>query len=41
MDRTFVYPGAIPEDADLLTLNRNTMIALEVAGLVETAFRFR
>jgi hypothetical protein len=28
MDRTFVYPGAIPEDTDLLSINRNTMIAL-------------
>jgi hypothetical protein len=28
MDRNFVYPGSIPLDTDLLTLNRNTMIAL-------------
>ncbi len=28
MDRTIVYPGAIPLDTDLLTLNRNTMVAL-------------
>jgi hypothetical protein len=28
MDRNIVYPGAIPLDSDLLTLNRNTMIAL-------------
>jgi hypothetical protein len=28
MDRNIVYPGAIPLDTDLLTLNRNTMIAL-------------
>lgn len=28
MDRNIVYPGSIPLDTDLLTLNRNTMIAL-------------
>jgi hypothetical protein len=28
MDRNIVYPGAIPLDTDLLTINRNTMIAL-------------
>ena len=28
MDRNVVYPGSIPLDTDLLTLNRNTMIAL-------------
>jgi hypothetical protein len=28
MDRTIVYPGAIPLDSDLLTTNRNTMVAL-------------
>jgi hypothetical protein len=28
MDRNIVYPGAIPLDSDLLSLNRNTMIAL-------------
>ena len=28
MDRTIVYPGAIPLDTDLLTTNRNTMLAL-------------
>jgi hypothetical protein len=27
MDRNIVYPGAIPLDSDLLSLNRNTMIA--------------
>ncbi len=27
MDRNIVYPGSIPLDTDLLTLNRNTMIA--------------
>ena len=28
MDRNIVYPGAIPLDSDLLSINRNTMIAL-------------
>ena len=28
MDRTIVYPGSIPQDTDILTLNLNTMIAL-------------
>jgi hypothetical protein len=28
MDRIIVYPGAIPLDTDLLSINRNTMIAL-------------
>lgn len=28
MDRSIVYPGAIPLDTDLLATNRNTMIAL-------------
>jgi hypothetical protein len=28
MDRNIVYPGAIPLDSDILTLNRNTMVAL-------------
>lgn len=28
MDRNIVYPGAIPLDTDLLSINRNTMIAL-------------
>src|ERR1700722_14949619 len=28
MDRNIVYPGAIPLDTDILSLNRNTMIAL-------------
>jgi hypothetical protein len=28
MDRTIVYPGAIPLDTDLLNANRNTMVAL-------------
>jgi hypothetical protein len=28
MDRNIVYPGSIPLDTDLLTLNRNTMVAL-------------
>ncbi|MBV9784770.1 MAG: hypothetical protein JO264_13255 [Acidisphaera sp.] len=28
MDRSIVYPGSIPLDTDLLSVNRNTMIAL-------------
>ena len=28
MDRNIVYPGAIPLDTDLLTVNRNVMVAL-------------
>ncbi|PPQ34334.1 glycine-rich domain-containing protein [Rhodopila globiformis] len=28
MDRTIVYPGAIPLDTDLLSINKNTMIGL-------------
>ncbi len=28
MDRNIVYPGAIPLDTDLLSVNRNAMIAL-------------
>ena len=28
MDRNLVYPGSIPLDSDLLSINRNTMIAL-------------
>lgn len=28
MDRNLVYPGSIPLDSDLLSLNRNTMVAL-------------
>jgi hypothetical protein len=28
MDRTIVYPGSIPLDSDLLSTNRNTMVAL-------------
>ncbi len=28
MDRNLVYPGSIPLDSDLLTINRNTMVAL-------------
>ncbi len=28
MDRNLVYPGSIPLDTDLLTINRNTMIGL-------------
>ena len=28
MDRNIVYPGAIPLDTDILTINQNTMIAL-------------
>src|ERR1700722_11432744 len=28
MDRNIVYPGAIPLDTDLLSINRNTIIAL-------------
>jgi hypothetical protein len=28
MDRNIVYPGSIPLDTDLLSLNRNTMLAL-------------
>lgn len=28
MDRNIVYPGSIPLDTDLLTINQNTMIAL-------------
>ena len=28
MDRNIVYPGAIPLDTDILTINRNTLIAL-------------
>ena len=28
MDRNIVYPGAIPLDADILTLNVNTMVAI-------------
>jgi hypothetical protein len=28
MDRIFVYPGAIPQDTDILNSNRNPMIAL-------------
>ncbi len=28
MDRNIVYPGAIPLDTDLLTINRNTLIAI-------------
>src|SRR6185312_4765586 len=28
MDRNIVYPGAIPLDTDLLSINRNTMLAL-------------
>ncbi len=28
MDRTLVYPGSIPLDSDLLSLNRNAMVAI-------------
>ena len=28
MDRNLVYPGSIPLDSDLLTINRNTMVAV-------------
>lgn len=28
MDRPIIYPGAIPQDTDLLSTNRNTLIAL-------------
>ena len=28
MDRNLVYPGSIPLDTDLLSINRNAMIAL-------------
>ena len=28
MDRNLVYPGSIPLDSDLLSLNRNAMVAL-------------
>jgi hypothetical protein len=28
MDRNIVYPGSVPLDTDLLTINRNTMVAL-------------
>src|ERR1700761_6319829 len=28
MDRNIVYPGSIPLDTDLLSVNRNTMIGL-------------
>lgn len=28
MDRNIVYPGSIPLDSDLLSLNRNTMVAI-------------
>ncbi len=28
MDRNLVYPGAIPLDTDILSLNRNAMVAL-------------
>lgn len=28
MDRTLVYPGSIPLDSDMLSINRNTMIAI-------------
>ena len=28
MDRTLVYPGSIPLDSDILSLNRNTMVAI-------------
>jgi hypothetical protein len=28
MDRNIVYPGAIPLDTDILSINRNTMVAL-------------
>ncbi len=28
MDRNLVYPGSIPLDSDLLSLNRNTMVAI-------------
>src|ERR1700722_10136407 len=30
MDRNIVYPGAIPLDTDLLSINRNIMIALGI-----------
>lgn len=32
MDRQIVYPGAIPLDTDLLTIERNTMVALGYLG---------
>ena len=28
MDRNIVYPGSIPLDTDLLTVNRNAMIGI-------------
>ena len=28
MDRNIVYPGSIPLDTDLLTINRNAMIGI-------------
>jgi hypothetical protein len=28
MDRTIVYPGSIPQDSDILSLNRNAMLAV-------------
>ena len=36
MDRTIVYPGSIPLDSDLLSINRNTMVAL--GYLMQAAF---
>jgi hypothetical protein len=28
MDRTIVYPGSIPQDTDILSVNRNAMLAV-------------
>ena len=36
MDRNIVYPGSIPLDSDILTLNRNTMAA--IGGLIRAVF---
>jgi hypothetical protein len=32
MDRNIVYPGSIPLDTDILSLNRNTMVAVAALG---------
>lgn len=36
MDRTIVYPGSIPLDSDLLSINRNSMIA--IGSLAQAVF---
>jgi hypothetical protein len=28
MDRTIVYPGAIPPDTDILNINRNVLVGI-------------